>query len=91
MTKIIAAKDMSSLLWLIAEKRVDVFDARMVPLLQQALNDKLVSPLSEDDGDGRLRLTDKGRRWIGLPSTRSADEEGADWLRTVGRRAFSRF
>ncbi len=91
MTELASVTDMNALLWLIAEQRIDTNDARLVPLLQQALDDGLAYRLPEDESDARLKLTDEGRQRIGLPLTSSADAKGADWLGTMGRRAFSRF
>ncbi len=91
MTELASVTDLNGLLWLIVEQRIDSNDARLVPLLQQALDDGLAFLLPNDDTDGRVKLTDKGRRRIGLPPIRSADADGADWLGTMGRRAFSRF
>lgn len=87
-----AAKDTKELLWLIAEHEVDTIDAQPISaLLQQAVDDGLVRWPSNDEGLFRLRLTTQGRQQIGLPPLSSSDSEAADWLRTMGRRAFWRF
>lgn len=87
-----AAGDLTELLWLIAEHEVDTIDAVPIPpLLQQAVDDGLVHWPSAADVLFRVTLTSRGRQQIGLPQLTSSATDGAEWLRTLGRRAFWRF
>jgi hypothetical protein len=87
-----AATDLTTLLWFIAQHDIDTEEAFPAsPLLQQALDERLVDWPSEEDGPARLRLSEPGRSRLGLPPLISTEEKAKDWLRSQSRRALSRF